>query len=406
MTSKIDNVQKTLSATQIELSKCKDENQEIRNKFSTEAVQLKMQIKDLEDRLKSTTETDRRLSAPNACDTTDTVFFRGWWNPLSAFHKTRPFQYRGKLFHTAEHCYQYWKAIHHKNSLAARDIFRAKTPAMAKKIAKQSIPNPDSAWEAQNQSTMVDILKAKASQCASFRETLLKSDCKALVHNMESDSKWGMGVDGKGQNLMGKALMTVRTWIRQQPQPVPTLKPVVPLMSKPIPRPSMQKDTDMNILVIGNSNCRGLAHKLNKKGLNATGLVYRGCPSAGLQKGIEEFKFHKEPSHVFLHTGDIDARNGKPLADTTNTVLQVRRKFPRATILLNAPSACVDDYVVHRKMLQLRDTLGRMCQNVSGMRLVDSSRLRLWDDIHFTYTSQHILADRIAAQVSEDTQCF
>lgn len=183
---------------------------------------------------------------------------------------------------------------------------------------------------------------------------------------------------------------------------VPQQTVTTPLVPLPDPSVSAPPDTKFNVLVVGNSNCRGIAGKLYRKGLNATGLVYGGFPSAGLQDVIKDYKCREEPSHVFLHTGDIDARNGMPLKDTINTVLEVKRRFPRATILLNAPSACVEDYIVHRKMLQLRDTLGRMCQNISGLRLVDSSRLRLWDDIHFTYTSRHILVDRIAAQVAED----
>jgi len=49
------------------------------------------------------------------------VYFRGWWNPLSAFHKSG-LQFKGKSFPTVEHCYQYQKAVFHNNHRAAWDI--------------------------------------------------------------------------------------------------------------------------------------------------------------------------------------------------------------------------------------------------------------------------------------------
>jgi hypothetical protein len=249
---------------------------------------------------------------------------------------------------------------------------------------------------------MEGILQAKALQCKTFREHLLSTADRLLKHNMENDGKWGIGPDGKGLNQMGEVLMSVRTWLSKRPAvaPTPILNlNVTPSAATPTPTAVL---TSKNVLVIGNSNTRGIAGRLCKKGLQATGLVLSGRPSAQIKQEIRTFNPPAPPSHVFLHTGDIDARTGRPMKDTTDTVLELKQKFPKATILLNSPSACVDDFQVQQKMIVLRDTFGRMCQNIPGLQLIDSSRLRLWDNIHFTYASQHILADRIVAQVTGD----
>ena len=411
LTAKMDHLQKSLNNAQETITALKAENKQLNEKHITDCDKLHSQLKIMQEKLdeSSTKDNNQNGESEATIKPLETEYFRGWWNPLSAFHKTQPFSFNGKMFPTAEHCYQYLKAQHHKKTSAAIDISRARTPAMAKNLAKKAIPQSNTSWESKSQQTMEEILKAKATQCATYRATLLKTRDKMLLHNMETDPKWGIGANGAGQNLMGKAVMTVREWLKRQP--IPTPRPLmaidVPPKNPKVTNPrSVQVSPPKSVLVVGNSNCRGLAGRLNRKGVQATGLVLRGCPSTGIKQAITTYQSRTTPTHVFLHTGDIDARNGRPLRDTTSTVLELRRKFPEATILLNAPSACVGELNVHRKMLFLRDTFGRMCQNIPKMRLIDSSRLRLWDDIHFTHASQHILTNQIVTQVTEDRQYF
>ncbi len=50
----------------------------------------------------------------------------------------------------------------------------------------------------------------KSHQCKQFREKLIPSGMKKLVHNKESDTIWGFGEDGSGYDEMGKILMHPR----------------------------------------------------------------------------------------------------------------------------------------------------------------------------------------------------
>ncbi len=57
---------------------------------------------------------------------------------------------------------------------------------------------------------MDDIVWEKAQHCKDFKERLIISGSKMLVHNMEGDAIWVFGHDGQGRNKMGEILMRVR----------------------------------------------------------------------------------------------------------------------------------------------------------------------------------------------------
>ena len=72
---------------------------------------------------------------------------------------------------------------------------------------------------------MVDILKLKFSQNQELKTLLLSTDDSILVEASSYDNIWGIGLnesdakntkmeDWPGQNLLGKALMEVRDFLR------------------------------------------------------------------------------------------------------------------------------------------------------------------------------------------------
>ena len=119
--------------------------------------------------------------------------FRGWWDPLSAFYETHA-TYKDYMYNykSAEHAYQHQKALFHRHHRGARVITEAPTASQAKTTASHFIPKPS------------------GEKCQKFRDKLLASKRKHLLHNMEIDAKWGCGNDLEGMNRMGEILMDVR----------------------------------------------------------------------------------------------------------------------------------------------------------------------------------------------------
>ena len=62
---------------------------------------------------------------------------------------------------------------------------------------------------------MIKALQAKFSQHKDLKDILLGTGNKTLVEDAKYDNVWGVGSDGKGQNLLGKALMQVRGELKE-----------------------------------------------------------------------------------------------------------------------------------------------------------------------------------------------
>ena len=141
------------------------------------------------------------------------LYFRGFWDPLSPFYNDNV-KYKGQHFKTSEHAYHHEKAIFHKHWKAAREIYDAPSPAQAKTTAKRCLPTISKSWTEKMFDVMKEIMMEKAQQCKQFRDKLVNSGSKKLVHNMECDAVWGFGEDGLGRNEMGKILMCVRDCLK------------------------------------------------------------------------------------------------------------------------------------------------------------------------------------------------
>ena len=81
-------------------------------------------------------------------------------------------------------------------------------------IGKTAKLRPD--WDTFKYGWMVTVLQAKFSQNPRFK-TLLLSTGDRVIHENCKDPWWGGGPNfPKGRDLLGKALMVVRTWLRDQ----------------------------------------------------------------------------------------------------------------------------------------------------------------------------------------------
>ncbi|HVU06658.1 MAG TPA: NADAR family protein [Thermodesulfobacteriota bacterium] len=115
----------------------------------------------------------------------------------------------GREFPTAEHAFQ-WKKFSYIRPDIAERIFSAKSPDEAKSIAKASKADRSADWNERKVSVMEEILKAKVSQHADVRETLIETGERTIIENSPADSFWGIGPNKDGQNMVGKIWMDIR----------------------------------------------------------------------------------------------------------------------------------------------------------------------------------------------------
>jgi len=162
--------------------------------------------------------------------TTTHVYF--WDGFLSNWHPA-PIAVDGLNVPDSETLFMVLKAKHFKDDDIARQIIESTHPGDAKKLGRQ-IKNFDNAeWDRVKLGVMVNACILKFRQNQELLEQLLDTGTRTLVEASPYDKVWGVGLkedndailDEKnwlGENLLGKALMEVRTYFgleRQMNQP-------------------------------------------------------------------------------------------------------------------------------------------------------------------------------------------
>lgn len=105
--------------------------------------------------------------------------------------------------------------------ISQRMRFATYTPAGAKKMGRQVRLRED--WEDVKYKLMVDVCYAKFSQNEDLKDLLLSTGEEKLVENTTGwhDNIWGnckcgRCINKEGRNLLGKALMEVRSLLRKE----------------------------------------------------------------------------------------------------------------------------------------------------------------------------------------------
>jgi ribA/ribD-fused uncharacterized protein len=207
---KYDQALQQLIVVNAKNAKLELENKQLRNDIQAFHIR---QAAGVDDTVHSKcTQTDKALQ--ESVDKTDgkdleTALFRsdGNLSVLSNFYSTK-LRYRGTSFTSAEHAYQHSMALFHSRPDVAYRILTAHTPAQAKRFSK--VIKQCEQWHEAKPAIMSEILLAKANQCLAFKEKLLETDNKKLIHNIDTDSYWGCGRDLQGTNMMGKLLEELR----------------------------------------------------------------------------------------------------------------------------------------------------------------------------------------------------
>lgn len=141
-----------------------------------------------------------------------TIFFYGHKNQygwLSNFYPTKIY-FLGYWWKTSEHIYQAMKTL----SKDEKELIRkAKGPGEAKKLGQKITLKEN--WDKIKYGTMKIILMQKFSQNTILMRKLLETGDAELIENSPTDYIWGCGKDFSGKNLLGKALMEVREYLKE-----------------------------------------------------------------------------------------------------------------------------------------------------------------------------------------------
>lgn len=131
--------------------------------------------------------------------------FKGEFSFLSNFHPA-VMTWEGIQYPTSEHAYQSAKTF---NMDIRIQVANLATPGQAKRFGKTIPIRKD--WEDVKVSIMYDIVQEKFAQNSNLRELLMATRGFYLEEgNRWDDTFWGV-CRGKGKNILGEILMSVRT---------------------------------------------------------------------------------------------------------------------------------------------------------------------------------------------------
>lgn len=127
----------------------------------------------------------------------------------------------------SEQLFMIMKAVEFNDRNAVIDIINSTNPMQAKSLGRSVKSYDDSKWNKVRYSVMVGTLKEKFSQNDSLKQRLIATGDMILIEASPYDKIWGVGLkshDGairdeskwRGQNLLGKALMEVRSRLREE----------------------------------------------------------------------------------------------------------------------------------------------------------------------------------------------
>lgn len=123
-----------------------------------------------------------------------------------------PVELDGKVWPTSEHYFQAQKFV---GTEFEEEIRLTKSPMIAARMGRDRGKPLRADWERVKDEVMRRAVLAKFTQHAGLRETLLATGDAVLVEHTRNDSYWGDGGDGRGRNMLGRILESVREELRR-----------------------------------------------------------------------------------------------------------------------------------------------------------------------------------------------
>ena len=158
------------------------------------------------------------------------------------------------------------------------------------------------------------------------------------------------------------------------------------------------------VLVIGSSNMRGMAQRLNKQGITATGTIHSGAPTQQITSEIKKSDavniLKSPPTYIVLHSGGIDARNhnnpvNKILRQMDTLIDTVKDKYKKSKLLITGLSTEVGSSSLKEKIMDINKGLIRICAAETNSCYIDCSIQSLKDSIHFSEHSKDLIARHV-----------
>uniref|UniRef100_A0AC35TUJ6 DUF1768 domain-containing protein n=1 Tax=Rhabditophanes sp. KR3021 TaxID=114890 RepID=A0AC35TUJ6_9BILA len=149
------------------------------------------------------------------------VCFYSTSSVFSNFHLSS-FTIDNRKFNCSEQYFMFAKAQQFKDGEAAKAILMESNPLKQKELGRRVKNFNKEIWDQESYKFMEKAVRAKFNQNAKLKTILLSTNDATLVECAPRDSIWGIGCDitnparldkkcWKGQNLLGQALMSVRS---------------------------------------------------------------------------------------------------------------------------------------------------------------------------------------------------
>lgn len=127
-----------------------------------------------------------------------------------------PIRLKGRTWPTSEHYFQAQKFAGTEHEEAIR---KARSPMIAARMGRSRRLPLRRDWERVKDAVMREAVLAKFTQHDELRMILLETGDARIVEHTENDDYWGDGGDGRGRNMLGTILMSVREELRRQSAP-------------------------------------------------------------------------------------------------------------------------------------------------------------------------------------------
>jgi N-glycosidase YbiA len=141
-----------------------------------------------------------------------TIFFYKVCEPYGWFSNFSPHSIDLDGYHwpTSEHYYQAQKFVGTSCQYLYPKINTAPSPEAAAAIGRNPNYSVRGDWEIVKKDVMYIAVLTKFLTYPYLKQLLIETGDDLIVENSPTDSYWGCGLDGKGQNQLGKVLMRVR----------------------------------------------------------------------------------------------------------------------------------------------------------------------------------------------------
>ena len=160
----------------------------------------------------------------------------------------------------------------------------------------------------------------------------------------------------------------------------------------------------LSVLLVGNSNTRGLAYRLRERGVESTSVLYSDASIQYISNRLGSLLRPNDPSpqNVVLHCTDVNVHSNEDEESVKNNVQELSQHalsiFPHARIWLSGlPYGRRLPFVLRSKIASVNSYLYELCASKERLSYLDNADLPVAkDNLHLTTKGKNLLATKIA----------